>query len=626
MNHQDLKLTRRDHVKLGMLGAGSLALPGFAIGQSEKPANAKLNIAMIGGGGIAKTAFGDCKKHNVVAIADVDDVSGALGFNAFPNAKRFKDFRKLIDAHHQELDLVIVSTPDHTHFAATYAAMERGIAVHTQKPLTHNIWQARALREAAEKFGVQTVMGNQGHNYEGMRLIKDWYDAGLAGDVREVHAWSGRSAKNNINEKISFPAQVVPATLDWDLWQGPCAERPYNETYCPKGWRWHWDYGTGVLGDVGCHTLDIPVYVMGLGYPTAVYRDDSIDFRSEFDGKPLNSEAATVVYEFPAEANRPSVKVFWYEGGKLPKFPESILSSSAEEKKELAKGGCMLVGSKNTIFSPGMKPTKPRMMNDWEEISRDLPAKTTPRPVGNPVAEIIAAIQGDIPKCGSNFDYAASLTEVVMLGVIAMRSRKKVVYDPETMTMADPALNAFIKEPVRKGWEYGEAPNGSAGARPSLSLFNGTDLTGWTYKDSEAFTGKTESTDKRYSVNDGIFTVNPGEGIQKIWTTEAFGEDFVLKLEFRAGVNADSGIYIRGPQLQCRDYLVAGPYKELKKYKPQDWNQIEVVVKGRAATCTCNGELLAFDKELPPKGPIGLEADRGQMEYRNIKITLTPSS
>ena len=170
------------------------------------------------------------------------------------------------------------------------------------------------------------------------------------------------------------------------------------------------------------------------------------------------------------------------------------------------------------------------------------------------------------------------------------------------------------------------ALSGFANAQTSLSLFNGKDLTGWTYKDSDPFTGKTESPDKRFSVKDGIFTVNPGEGIQKIWTTETFGEDFVLRLEFRASVNADSGIYLRGPQLQCRDYLAAGPYKELKKYKPQDWNQIEVIVKRRTATCTCNGEVLAFDKKLPPKGPIGLEADRNQMEYRNIEITLLPSS
>ena len=450
------KLSRRDYLKMSALGLGSLALGGFAIGQDRKLPKSKLNVALIGGGGIAKTAFRDCQLENVVAIADVDDESAADAFRIFPGAKRYKDFRKMLDAHYKELDLVIVSTPDHTHFAATYAAMERGIAVHTQKPLTHNIWQARTLQAAAKKFKVQTVMGNQGHNLEGMRLIKDWYDAGLVGEVREVHAWTGRTTTNNANAKLNYPAQPVPKTLDWDLWLGPCSERPYNKEFCPAKWRWHWEYGSGGLGDIGCHTLDIPVYTLGLGYPSAVYMDESLDFRQEFDNKVPKSEAATYVYEYPAVGKRPAVKVFWYEGGRMPKFPKSILSGTPEMKKDLNPGGCMMVGNKNTIISPGMRPDKPRLVNNWEEISLHLPEKKTPRAVGNPVQEIMAAIRGNIPKCGSNFDYAVPLTETVLLGTIAIRSNKKVIYNPEKMTFTDRTLNAYIKEPIRKGWESGE--------------------------------------------------------------------------------------------------------------------------------------------------------------------------
>lgn len=155
-------------------------------------------------------------------------------------------------------------------------------------------------------------------------------------------------------------------------------------------------------------------------------------------------------------------------------------------------------------------------------------------------------------------------------------------------------------------------------------LFNGKDLTGWHYKDGPAFDGKTTSSDGRYSAKDGHLVVNPGKGLNQLWTTSEFPKDFHLKLEFRAAVNADSGIFLRKPQLQCRDYLVAGPYKDLKKYKPQDWNEIEVIVKGKVATCTCNGEELKFPNELPMTGPIGLEADRGQMEYRRIRIKELP--
>jgi hypothetical protein len=153
-----------------------------------------------------------------------------------------------------------------------------------------------------------------------------------------------------------------------------------------------------------------------------------------------------------------------------------------------------------------------------------------------------------------------------------------------------------------------------------ISLFNGKDLTGWTYKNGPAFDGKTESDDKRYTARDGMLVVNPGKGLAQLWTKEKFPGDFELRLEFRAAVNADSGVFVRGPQLQCRDYLVAGPYKKLTKYKPQDWNEIVVVVKDNVAHCTCNGEVLEAALKLPETGPIGLEADRGQMEYRNLRI------
>ncbi|MGB0372432.1 MAG: Gfo/Idh/MocA family oxidoreductase [Opitutales bacterium] len=449
-------ITRRNTLKAGALLGGSLLYSRFSIGEAGPAAINKLNVALIGAGGIARTAFADCRRENVVAIAEVDDERGVIGFNEFPNAKRYKDFRKMLDVHYKELDLVIISTPDHTHFAATYAAMERGIAVHTQKPLTHNIWEARTLKAAAKKYKVQTVMGNQGHNFEGMRFIKDWYDAGLAGNIMEVHAWTNRTTMNNANARRTFRAQSIPYTLDWELWQGPVLEKEYHETYCPKGWRWHWDYGLGGLGDIGCHTLDIPVFCMGLGYPTAVYMDDTLDFREEFDGKKPKDESATYVYEFPAEGSRPAVKVYWYEGGRMPRLPMDVVGDDPEKKKRWVEGGCLLIGDKNTIVSRGMRPTSPRMQNDWEDIRRSLPEKTTPRAIGNPVKEIMAVIRGEIPQCGSNFDYAAPLTEIVCLGTLANRFQKRVEFIPETMTFKDASLNPYVRDPVRAGWEYGE--------------------------------------------------------------------------------------------------------------------------------------------------------------------------
>jgi predicted dehydrogenase len=447
-------LTRRDCFKAGAALGGALIFPRFSIGQSDPSANSKLNVALIGAGGIAKSCFGECRNENVVAIADVDEKTGAKGFEAFPRAKQYKDFRKLLDAHHKELDLVIVSTPDHTHFPATYATMERRIAVHTQKPLTHNIWQARTLQKAYHTFGVQTVMGNQGHNFEGMRQIREWIEAGLIGDVQEIHAWTNRTTTNILNAKKPLPAEPVPAHLDWDLWTGPARLGNYNSKICPKGWRWWWEYGLGGLGDIGCHTLDIPKYALGLGYPSAVYMDNDKNFRHLYDDKPRHPAGATYVYEFPISGRPSPLKVYWYEGGHLPKLPDNMVEKYG--LRTILSGGCLFMGTKNILYSPGMRPSAPRLLNNWSEMRRSLPEKTIPRAVGNPVKEITAAIRGDIDKCGSNFDYAVPLTETVILGTIAIRSGKRVEYDPETMSFTDSTLNSYIKEPVRTGWEYGE--------------------------------------------------------------------------------------------------------------------------------------------------------------------------
>ena len=208
------------------------------------------------------------------------------------------------------------------------------------------------------------------------------------------------------------------------------------------------------IADIGCHTLDIPKYAMGLGYPTLVEMEPELDFRKEFDGNSPKGDAATYRYEFPARGDQPPVTVYWYEGGRMPKLPKAVLE--ADKNGKLSGGGCLMVGDKNMIFSPGMRPTSPRLVGNWMELRRELPAKTLTRAVGNPVKEIKAAIRGEIAKCGSNFAYAVPLTETVILGTIAIRSGKKVEYDPATMTIKDASLNAFIKEPVRKGWEFGE--------------------------------------------------------------------------------------------------------------------------------------------------------------------------
>jgi len=446
--------SRRQFIKTGSLLGGSAFLPNYS--WAQQASNEKLKVALIGSGGIAKTAFKNCRDEIVVALSDVDEKQGAPGFEAFPDAKRYTDFRKMLDAHEKELDAVIVSTPDHTHFVATYDAMQRGIAVQTQKPLTHNLWQARTLQKAAKKFNVQTVMGNQGHTMEGMKLIKDWVDAGLAGDITEVHAWTGRTTKNISNAKITSPEYIdVPPHVNWDLWQGPTGPDQMIKGVCPSGWRWWWQYGLGGLGDIGCHTLDVPIFSLGLGYPKSVVADKSIDFSSKYGGKP-KAEAMTYVYTFE-RPGKPDLPVYWYEGGHLPEMPASLVDETGKLKTKVGAGGCYLKGKDNTIVAQGMRPTSPKVDQGWDEIRRNLPEKTTPRsPGGGPIGELFASIRGDMEKPGSNFDYACPLTESVILGTIAVRSGKKVEYIPESQTFTDPSLNEYVKEPVREGWEYGE--------------------------------------------------------------------------------------------------------------------------------------------------------------------------
>ena len=282
MNH----LSRRTFLKAGaVVTAGTLFIPNLL----SCSKNNKLNIALIGVGGRGADNWDklfaenpeDANKpedqrrkvltENVVALCDVDDNRSAQAFKVFPKAKRYKDFRVMFDEMAHEIDAVMISTPDHTHFAATMAAMQLGKHVYVEKPLAHNIWQLRTLKKAAKHYGVVSQMGNQGHTTNGIRLIKEWYDAGVLSQVKEVHAWFGPfdfKPGGYWTKPDAYPpsAQEVPAHLNWDLWQGPVAERPYNSVYVPKAWRGFYDYGNGMLGDWACHTIDAPFSVPSRGH------------------------------------------------------------------------------------------------------------------------------------------------------------------------------------------------------------------------------------------------------------------------------------------------------------------------------------------------------------------------
>ncbi len=450
--------TRRDFLKsASVLAAGAVFIPNL---MSCSPSG-RLNIAVIGVGGQGHSNWSkminqkDPKwNENIVALCDVDDNRAAEAFKAMPKAKRFKDYRVMFDTMHKEIDAVMVCTPDHSHFPAAMAAMQLGKHVIVEKPLAHNIWQLRTLRKAAKHYNVITQMANQGHATNGIRLIKEWYEAGLLGNVTEVIAWFDGpdfGPDKYFRKPDSFPPKEmpIPASLDWDLWLGPAAYRPYNEVYAPKTWRSWFDFGNGEMGDWCCHTLDAPFWSLDLGMPTVT----ETEFKTPVPDTGFISDKAVIRWDFPARGNKVPVTMRWHEGGLKPEIrPEWKV-------EKLPGSGMIMVGDKHSLITGG-RPNEPRLlmpMPEWEAFKSQLPAKTIPRTFEeNPQREWAEAIKhGNVP--GSNFEYATQLVEMALTGVLAQRFNTRIEYDAQNMKVTNhPELDAFIREPARKGFSYGE--------------------------------------------------------------------------------------------------------------------------------------------------------------------------
>jgi len=417
-------------------------------------ANEKLNIAVIGAGGQGMENLRDCTAENVVALCDVSDTAAAGAFKQFPEAARFRDFRVMFDKMGKGIDAVIVATPDHTHFPAAMAAMQLGKHICVEKPLAHNVWQLRTLPKAAKRYKVISQMANQGHATIGIRYVKEWYEAGILGNVKEVIAWFNGpefNPKGYFLKPDNYPPseEPIPAGLDWDLWLGPAAYRPYSHFYIPRFWRGWYELGNGELGDWACHTLDAPFWALDLGMPVSV---DSLS-RTPESSRGFVSDQSVLKFEFAARGTKPPVTLKWYEGGLKPENrPEWGL-------KELPASGMIMVGDKVSLMTGG-RPNDPKLLlpeEEWKHFNENKPAETIPRVVGGPRAEWIAAIKGTGPMPGSTFDYSARLTEMASIGVLAQRFNTRIEYDARNMKVTNhPEFDVYIKEPVRKGWEYGE--------------------------------------------------------------------------------------------------------------------------------------------------------------------------
>lgn len=432
-------LTRRQFLTRTTLAGGALAFP-FVSSRNVLGANERLNLASIGAGGKGASDVANSDSENIFALCDVDEKNAAETFKKYPNAKRYKDFRKLLDKE-KTIDAVTVSTPDHMHAPIALAAMRRGKHVYCQKPLTHTVYEARQMAKAAREHKVATQMGNQGHCHPATRRLVELIQAGVLGAVKEAHVWTDRPIWP---QGIGRPQEKeeIPTTLDWDLWLGVAPERPYSKAYVPFKWRGFWDFGTGALGDMACHCMDLPVWALGLRDPLSV----------EAQSSEVNNETAPnwsiITYEFPGRETTGPIKMIWYDGGKKP-------ARELVKGQELPTNGVIIVGAKDTLYVPSYwgpgSFISGAKMDDFKNVPEKLP-----KPGGferSHHLEWIAACKGG-PKALSNFDYSGPMTELVLLGNVAVRAGKKIEWDAKGLKITnDRDANKFLRTKYRKGWE-----------------------------------------------------------------------------------------------------------------------------------------------------------------------------
>ncbi|HRU14424.1 MAG TPA: Gfo/Idh/MocA family oxidoreductase [Anaerohalosphaeraceae bacterium] len=457
-----LTISRRDFL-YGAAGTAAFTIvPSYVLGgAARKPPSERLNIAGVGVGGMGRgnlTAVCDPKgedpsrSENIVALCDVDDAYAAETFAMYPNAKRFRDFRVMLDEMGDAIDAVIVATPDHTHAVVALEAMKRGKHVYVQKPLTRTVYEARVLTEAARKYGVVTQMGNQGHSDEEARLICEWIWDGAIGPVREVHAWTNRpvwpQAKLRPTETVP-----VPSTLDWDLWIGPSPMRPYHPVYHPWDWRCWVDFGTGALGDMACHVLDPAFWALKLKYAESVqgsFAKICVEKWKHLEHPESYPTASIIHFEFPAREDMPPVQVHWYDGGLLPPRPDEL---EPQRRMGDSSGGVLFVGEKGKLMC-GCYAKGPQLIPYSRMKEYKRPPQTLPRVQTSHEMNWVQACKAGT-QATSNFDYAGPFTEMVLMGNLALfYPGQKLLWDGEAMRVTNvEEANQYVRPPYREGWK-----------------------------------------------------------------------------------------------------------------------------------------------------------------------------
>ncbi|MBD5779133.1 Gfo/Idh/MocA family oxidoreductase [Pelagicoccus sp. NFK12] len=447
-------MNRRNFVKTSLYAGSLLGFP-YVSSLSAKPGKSdRLNVAYVGVGGHGVHASQGNRTENTVGYCDVDERRAAETYSMFPDVPRFRDFRVMFDKLGNGIDAVGISTPDHTHFPIAMEAMQRGYHIYLEKPMAHTIEQIRILRAAAKKYGVTTQLGVHGHSFAGLRVLKEWLDAEVVGEVTDIHLWTNRPRESDFHTyEQDAPEEPIPDGVSWDLWLGPARYRPFNNIYLPKSWRGWWDFGNGPLGDIGAHMWDVLEFCFELGAPKTV---SGINPRMSDVGTP---RWCKVDYEYAAKAGRGPVKVRWYSGEKdgQPHLPENLPHwPEGDPLKESA--GMYFVGTEGALYFPDMRAKSAPIVlpqERWKDFRRNLPPKTLPRIKGSHYSEFFSAIR-EGRRANADFEYGATLNEGVLVGNLALKTGKTIHWDSENMkAIGVPEADQYIRSPEpREGWKY----------------------------------------------------------------------------------------------------------------------------------------------------------------------------
>jgi predicted dehydrogenase len=445
----EASLTRRQFLRsAGIAVTAFTIVPRYVVaGSGQTPPSEKLNIAGIGVGGqgagdIDAVASG----KNIVALCDVDSKHSAKTFQKYPQAKPYRDFRRMFDEMNKGIDAVVVATPDHFHAVAAMAAIKHGKHVYCEKPLAHSIYEVRQLMKAAQKYKVVTQLGNQGHSFDSIRNFCEWIWDGAIGNVHTINC--GCSAVNSAIDQLPHLKEHhdVPPTLDWDIWLGPAQERPYHPAYLPGAWRSWVPFGNGTVGDWTCHVVDPVFWALDLGAPSTIQAHvKDYDFQTQGDSYPRGE---VITYEFPATAKRGPIAMNWYSGTeKIPRPPEL-----EADEKDIGTGAAV-IGDKGTIVYGSHGAGQVRLIPQSKMDAYKKPPKTLPR-VKEHHWDWLQAIRNGT-KAGSDFSYGGPLTEIALLGIIAIKmGGRKLDWDAKRGKFTNCTdANKYLNPPYRKGWK-----------------------------------------------------------------------------------------------------------------------------------------------------------------------------